>query len=108
MATKAGSVVVFKMMNGEELIGEIFNNLDQYVELKKPAQIMVQQTPSGQMGVGLAPYMPYVDGNVTIYRSAIASQGEPVDQMKNEYNRLFGSGIQIAPASALAGLQVVS
>lgn len=105
---KAGSVVVFKMINGEELIGEIFNQYDQHIELKKPAQIMVQQNAAGQMGVGLAPYMPYVDGNVRLYRNAIASEGDPVDQMKNEYNRLFGSGIQIAPASALAGLQVAS
>jgi hypothetical protein len=100
-------VRVFKLMNGEELIAEIFNYYDQTVELKKPAQIVVQQTERG-MGVGLAPYMPYVEGNVSLYRNAIASEGEPVDQMKNEYNRLFGSGIQIAPASALAGLQVAS
>jgi hypothetical protein len=100
-------VKVFKLINGEELISEIFNYYDQTVELKKPAQIIVQQTERG-MGVGLAPYMPYVEGNVHLYRAAIASEGEPVDQMKNEYNRLFGSGIQIAPASALAGLQVAS
>jgi len=103
---KAGSVVVFKMINGEELIGEVFNHYDQTIVLKKPAQIMVQQNAQGQMGVGLAPYMPYVEGNVSIYRSAIAAEGDPVDQMKNEYNRLFGVGIQIAPASALSGLQM--
>jgi hypothetical protein len=100
-------VRVFKLISGEELIAEIFNYYDQTVELKKPAQIIVQQTERG-MGVGLAPYMPYVEGNVSLYRNAIASEGEPVDQMKNEYNRLFGSGITIAPASALAGLQVAS
>lgn len=98
---------VFKLINGEEIISEIFNYYDQTVELKKPAQIMVQQTERG-MGVGLAPYMPYVDGNVSLYRNAIASEGAPVEQMQNEYTRLFGSGIQIAPASALAGLKTVS
>jgi hypothetical protein len=100
-------VRVFKLINGEEIISEIFNYYDQTVELKKPAQIVVQQTERG-MGVGLAPYMPYVEGNVSLYRNAIASEGEPVEQMQNEYNRLFGSGIQIAPASALAGLKTVS
>lgn len=96
-------VKVFKLINGEEIISEIFNYYDQTVELKKPAQIVVQQTERG-MGVGLAPYMPYVDGTVHLYRNAIASEGEPVEQMRNEYSRLFGVGIQIAPASALAGL----
>jgi hypothetical protein len=100
-------VKVFKLINGEEIISEIFNYYDQTVELKKPAQIVVQQTAQG-MGVGLAPYMPYVEGNVHLYRNAIASEGDPVEQMKNEYSRLFGVGIQIAPASALSRLQVVS
>lgn len=100
-------VKVFKLINGEELISEISNYYDQTVELKKPAQIMVQQTERG-MSVGLAPYMPYVEGDVHLYRNAIASEGDPVEQMQNEYNRLFGSGIQIASASTLAGLKVAS
>jgi hypothetical protein len=100
-------VKVYKLINGEEIISEIFNYYDQTIELKKPAQIVVQKNEHG-VGVGLAPYMPYVEGNVHLYRNAIASDGEPVEQLKNEYNRLFGSGIQIAPASALAGLKVSS
>lgn len=99
------TIKVYKLIDGTELIGEVFNYYDQTIELKKPAQIIVQQSERG-MGVGLAPYMPYIEGNVHLHRSAIASEGSPVEQMQNEYNRLFGSGIQIAPASALAGLQI--
>ena len=96
-------VKVFKMINGEELIAEIFNYYDSTVELKNPAQIVLQRTEGG-MGVGIAPYMPYASGNVHLYKNAIAAECEPDQNLVNEYNRIFGAGIQIAPASALAGL----
>lgn len=98
------SIKVFKLINGEEIIGEIFNHFDRHIELKKPASIVMQRTEQG-VGVGLAPYMPYATGNIDLHRTAIASEGLPDTQLVNEYNRIFGSGIQIAPASALAGIK---
>ena len=99
------NVKVFKLINGEELISEIHNHYNDNFELKNPANIMLQPTQNGQMGVGIAPYMPYASGNVKLYKSAIAAEAEPEQNMINEYNRIFGSGIEIAPASALAGLR---
>lgn len=99
------NVKVFKMINGEELIAEVFNHYDRHFELKNPANIMLQQTGNGQMGVGIAPYMPYAVGNVSLYKSAIAAEAEPEQSMINEYNRIFGSGIEVVSASALAGLK---
>jgi hypothetical protein len=98
-------VKVFKLINGEELISEVFNTYPDNYELKNPANIMLQQTGNGQMGVGIAPYMPYADGNVELYKSAIAAEAVPEQSMINEYNRIFGAGIEIAPASVLAGLK---
>lgn len=98
-------VRVFKMINGEEIIGEVFNSYSDFYELKSPANIMLQQTQSGQMGVGIAPYMPYATGNVNLYKNAIAADAEPDQSMINEYNRIFGSGIEVVSAGALAGLK---
>jgi hypothetical protein len=98
-------IKVFKLINGEEIIAEIFNNYADHIELKSPAQIVMQQTKEG-VGVALAPYMPYATKNIELYRHAIASSAVPDVKMQNEYSRLFGSGIEIAPASALAGLQM--
>jgi hypothetical protein len=99
------NVKVFKMINGEEIIGEVHNDLDKLIQLKNPAQIMLQRTETG-MGVGIAPYMPYATGDINLYKNAIAADCEPDQNLVNEYNRIFGAGIQVAPASALAGLQV--
>ena len=98
-------IKVFKMINGEEIISEVFNQFADYFELKNPATIMLQQTQSGGMGVGIAPYMPYATDNIKLYKGAIASEGTPDIKMKNEYNRIFGSGIEVVSAGALAGLK---
>lgn len=97
-------VKVFKMINGEEIIGSIVKTDSSKYEVKNPAQIVLQRTETG-MGVAIAPYMPYADGNINLYASAIASDCSPDINLANEYNKIFGSGIQIAPASALAGLK---
>jgi hypothetical protein len=48
------------------------------------------------VGVGIAPYMPYAEGKVTIRITAIAAEADADQKLVNEYNRLFGSGIVIA------------
>jgi hypothetical protein len=94
------NIRVFKLISGEELIGEIFNSYETSLELKAPATIMMQQTQTG-VGLALIPYMPYSVGNITLSRSAIAAEAKADIKMVNEYNRIFGSGIEIVPASAL-------
>lgn len=97
------TVRVFKLINGEELISKS-TEIDKGYALENPAVIMIQQTEQG-VGVGVAPYMPYAkDAKVTLYSTSIASEGSPDLKMENEYNRIFGSGIQIAAAGTLAGL----
>lgn len=97
---------VFKLLNGEEIIAET-KGVDGGYKLTDPAAIVIQQTAQG-VGVGLAPYMPYAEKDITLFKTAIATEGIPAQNMANEYNRIFGSGIEVVSASALAGLQVAS
>lgn len=96
------NVKVFKLINGEEVISEAKENASEW-ELESPASIMMQQTEKG-VGVGIAPYMPYATGTVILYKTGVTSVADPDPKMVSEYNRVFGSGIVVAPASALAGL----
>jgi hypothetical protein len=94
------TVKIFKMNNGEVVIGKVVaETVDHYV-LESPANIGLQQTESG-VSVGIAEYMPYAAGNVTLRYTAIASEAEPEVKLANEYNRLYGSGIVIANAGQL-------
>ena len=97
-------IKVFKLISGEELISkcEVMDNGNDYM-LESPASIMMQRTEQG-VGVGLAPYMPYSTGRIRLHAGSISSSADVDIKMENEYNRLFGSGIQIAPAGSIAGL----
>ena len=92
-------IKVFKLLNGEEIIAKTEVNGLGYT-LSDPAAIVIQQTEKG-VGVGLAPYMPYALSEITLNTTAVVSEASPNLNMENEYNRIFGSGIQIASASAL-------
>ena len=98
-------IKVFKMINGEEIISKVTSGSESGFWLEDPATIMLQPTQGGGMGVGIAPYMPYAEGKIYLNRTAIAAEGIPEEKMKNEYNRIFGAGIEIAPASMLAALR---
>lgn len=92
-------IKVFKLINGEELISKVEIAGHGYV-LKDPAAIVIQQTEKG-VGVGLAPYMPYALSEITLNTTAVVSEASPNLNMENEYNRIFGSGIQIASAGSI-------
>ena len=95
-------IKVFKLISGEELIGKVeVTGLGYTIEA--PATILMQQTKDG-VGLALMPYMPYTEGKIKLFSQCIATEGTPSSKMINEYSRLFGSGIEIAPASVLVGL----
>lgn len=88
------TIKVFKLISGEELIAEVVDSREHEMTIENPTTIMMQQTERG-VGVALVPYMPYAGKTVELSRSAIASTGEPLVEMRNEYSRVVGSGIQI-------------
>ncbi|CAB5221370.1 hypothetical protein UFOVP240_146 [uncultured Caudovirales phage] len=96
-------IKVFKLISGEELISKCEGMDNNDYMLDSPASIMMQRTEQG-VGVGLAPYMPYSSGKIKLHAGSIAASADVDVKMENEYNRLFGSGIQIAPAGSIAGL----
>ena len=87
-------------MSGEEIIGDTVATDDQTtVKIESAASIMMvpSQSSPGQVGLALVPFMPYNDSSyVTISRNFIAVEVLPSTDMVNNYNRQFGSGIQIA------------
>jgi hypothetical protein len=85
------------MINGEVVMGDIVSAEygSGYYVVNEPTSVMLQEHDGG-MGVGIAPYMPYSEGEVHIRIDAIAAEADPDQKLVNEYNRLFGSGIVIA------------
>ena len=97
------AVAIFRIISGEEIIGDVVktDNDTNSIEVKNPALMIMQQQSADKVGLGLLPFMPYADGNITIKVDHITAECEPSTEVRNEYSRIFGSGIQIASAGSV-------
>lgn len=92
------AVRAFKLINGEDIIGDVkFEDLE-CVKIENPAMVQLH-TDNGRTSVGLSPYAPFAESDVTIFKSALTATFAIGTQMINEYNRIFGSGIVVASAN---------
>lgn len=91
-------VICLKLMSGEEVVGKLVERNIEYIKLKDVASIiMMPGGQTGQVGLGLMPFLPYAENKAFHFsRSLIMIDFDPNIDMLNNYNRMFGSGIQIA------------
>jgi hypothetical protein len=89
-------IKIIQLVTAQEIIGDIDEKDDSYL-VKDPANIhMVPQGNGGSFGIGLIPFMPYVDGRLTVSKDKVVITAEPSVEMRNNYSKMFGSGIEIA------------
>lgn len=80
------------------VIDEVEND---YVTIKEPVQV-VQIPPRAANDSGSIAFSPFLDYSnefrtgIRINRSDILTTTTPVLELENQYNSIFGSGIQIA------------
>lgn len=95
-------IILIKLISGEEIIATLVGSSQDSIELKDAVTIAYHPTEGGKMSAGFAPHMPYSEGNLTLYSSAIAFRAGVKEDMLNEYKRIFG-GI-IVPKQGIQGL----
>jgi hypothetical protein len=92
-------VKILKFMSGEEVVGQITKSPDgSLINMKKPCAIMLIGSKSSpdQHSMALIPYAAYTkDHEIDIDSSHVMWEAELADDVLNQYNALFGSGIQI-------------
>lgn len=88
----------FQLINGQDIIGDAVSDDEKTVTLKDPAAIhLVPQQNNTSFGVALMPFTPYAEFNkVTLHKDKIMLEFEPSGDLRNNYSRMFGSGIEIA------------
>lgn len=94
------TVKLFRLITGEDLISGIKNETDTAYILDAPAVIMLQDN-GDKVGVGIAPYMPMIEGDTYLFKANIVAEGKPNLQLENEYNVRFGSGLVVASAGSI-------
>jgi len=95
-------LLIIKLISSEEILCTQISSGEGVMVIKDAVLLIYKQTKEGNMSVGFAPYMPYADGTISLNHSAIASNSYPKQELADEYNRIFGSGIMIAGANDAA------
>lgn len=81
----------------QTILGKVEDRLNSYI-VKEPVQVIVQPTKEGPV-MGFAPFLEYTQEfkkGIEISKSDILCVTTPVIELENQYNQVFGSGIQIA------------
>ena len=95
-------VKLFKLISSEEIVATIKSKDDNTFTVEDAVLLIYRQAKEGAMSVGFGPYMPYAEGDIVINKTSVASVAAVKQDLANEYNRIFGSGIVLAQANDAA------
>ena len=95
-----------KLVTGEEIICDLEITVDQMFKLKNPVQIRIipPQMPGAQPSMGFVPFPAFAeqrkDSEVVVDVMHVVYTYEPAEEIAQNYNQTFGSGI-ITPTKKL-------
>lgn len=93
-------VRIIKLLNGEELVGEIESRSEGTLRVKNPMRIIATRE-----GLGMAPYSVLSEDVLfNINGDHVTCISSPEKEILNSYNSKFGSGIVIPTNNS--GLQI--
>jgi hypothetical protein len=94
-------IKVIRLISGEELMGEVLESCEETYKIKNVCQIASSYADptSATARIGIAPFLPYtkVKAGLTLNKSYVGFIIDPVNELLNEYNKVFGSGIILPP-----------
>ena len=89
-------LVTFK--TNQTLLGEVVSESPTSITIKQPVQVIVQPTKEGPM-MGFSPFLEFAEEfktGIPLPKDNVQCITTPMTELANQYNQVFGSGIQIA------------
>ena len=98
------AVKLLRLKSGEDIIADIMAESAEIVKIKNPAMLMPMSDGRGnQVQVGLAPWMPFSEAKeFELPRDWVLLTTEPAQDIVNNYNQVFGTGIVVPKVSTSA------
>ena len=90
-------LITFK--TAHTVLGDVTETTDGFT-IKEPVQVIMQPSKEGPM-MAFAPFLDYAEEfrtGIPINREDVLCVTSPMRELENQYNQVFGSGIQIASA----------
>ena len=98
------AVKLVRLKSGEDIIADNMAESAEIVKIKNPAMLMPMSDGRGnQVQVGLAPWMPFSEAKeFELPRDWVLLTTEPAQDIVNNYNQVFGTGIVVPKVSTSA------
>ena len=97
------NIMSLKLVTGEELVAEIINETEDFIELKNPVAAVMQRRQDGP-ALGFVPWMQAANGpTFTVAKNKIVCEAEVAEEVRNGYNQIFGAGIMVPPKDLILG-----
>lgn len=94
------SIKLITFKTNHTMMGEVDCVDEKTIEIKQPVQVVMQPTKDGPM-VSYVPFLEFSQEfkkGIKISMNDVLCLTTPVVELENQYNQIFGSGIQIASA----------
>jgi hypothetical protein len=91
------TVKLLTFKTNHTIMGDVVKQNGNYV-ISQPVQVVMQPSKEG-MSIGFVPFLQFCDEfktGITLVKEDILCETQPVVDLENQYNDMFGSGIQIA------------
>lgn len=98
-------LITFK--TNQTIVGEVDDTKDEKIVIKKPVQIYSQMGKAGESMMGFSPFLEFAEQFTTgleFSKDDILCTSTPIKEVINQYNKMFGSGIQMATAEELTAI----
>ena len=102
-----GLIKLLRLKSGEDIVGDIIGENSEFLIVKNPAMLMpVGDGRGGSVQIGLTPWMPFSEAkDFEVPRDWVLITTEPAQEIVNNYNQVFGSGIVVPKVSSKTLLQ---
>lgn len=90
-------IKILKLTTGEEIIGDVTGG--DTITINRPCVLQMVPTSSNpnKIMMALIPYVEHVkSSSLDISLDHIVWEGEPIEELYNQYNSIYGTGIQLA------------
>lgn len=89
-------LITFK--TNQTILGDVQEVMEGFFSIKQPVQVVMQPTKDGP-AVAFLPFLEFAEEfktGIQISKSDVITVNSPITELENQYNQIFGSGIQIA------------
>ena len=100
-------IKLFKLINGEEVLGELESESETEYVLSNPVGIAIVRGKDGQPNVGFAPFPLHAEQKkgetIAFSKKNVVYCYVPAEDFINNYNQIFGSGIVLPNKQIITG-----